>query len=128
MPLIAAGTVISINENPYPNGYTFDKYREFIGIRRNMINVFRQLSKAFDDKEKQIAILTVQIRVGLHVDDEDEDETNLSENDSPSLLLYYLFDDWYTTYSLVARSQHQYGAQLDKVVRRRLSIEAKSSG
>ena len=33
-------------------------------------------------------------------------------DDAPSLLFFYLFDDWYTTYSLVVRRQDKYGEKL----------------
>jgi hypothetical protein len=41
--------------------------------------------------------------------------TSLGE--ASSLLFYYLFDDWYTSYSLVARKEHQYSAKLEDLVR-----------
>ena len=41
----------------------------------------------------------------------------LSSTESSNLLFYYLFDDWYTSYSLVARKEHQYGAKLEELVR-----------
>ena len=87
--------------------------QELLAIRSNLINVFQQLSKVSEEQE-QDPIMTVQIRSGLKATT--LAETHVSESDSPSLLLYYLFDDWFTTYSLVARSEHQYGVELDKVV------------
>lgn len=39
------------------------------------------------------------------------------ESNPASLLFYYLFDDWHTSYSLVARSEHRYGEQLEELVR-----------
>lgn len=36
--------------------------------------------------------------------------------DGPSLLLYYLFDDWMTSYSLVARKEQQFGVELGELV------------
>jgi hypothetical protein len=56
--------------------------------------------------------MTVHIRPGMH--HYYQGQTRVSETESPSLLFYYLFDDWYTTYSLVARSEHQYGAHLER--------------
>ena len=38
------------------------------------------------------------------------------QTEVPSLLFYYLFDDWYASYSLVSRSEHQYGKQLEQLV------------
>ena len=105
--------MISINENPYPNPATVDE-RELLSIRRNLINVFEQLSKVGNEEQPHDAIMTVQIRSGLKATS--LAETHVSDSDGPSLLLYYLFDDWFTTYSLVARNEHQYGVELDKVV------------
>ena len=42
-------------------------------------------------------------------------ENDVGDTDSPSLLVYYLFDDWYSIYSLIAKSEHQYRVQLDKI-------------
>ncbi|MCJ1468059.1 hypothetical protein MMC07_006685 [Pseudocyphellaria aurata] len=53
-----------------------------------------------------------QFRPGV----QDVTSNEISQSDSPSLLFYYLFDDWSTTYSLVARKEHQYGVQLEHLV------------
>lgn len=39
-----------------------------------------------------------------------------SAKDAQGLLFYYLYDDWYATYGLVAREEHQYGAKLEEIV------------
>ena len=36
--------------------------------------------------------------------------------DIPSLLFYYIFDDWAMSYSLVARREHRYSAELENLV------------
>ena len=43
--------------------------------------------------------------------------SKISILDSPGLLFYYLFDDWYTSYALVAKKEQQYAARLDDLVR-----------
>lgn len=43
-------------------------------------------------------------------------EGDLEVSDAPSLLFHYLFDDWYTSYSLVAKQEHQYGKKLGELV------------
>ena len=45
-----------------------------------------------------------------------DDKPHACQSDVPSLLFYYLFDDWYASYSLVSRSGHQYGNQLEQLV------------
>ena len=37
--------------------------------------------------------------------------------DAPSVLFYYIFDDWYSAYNLVAQKGHQYELQLEQLVR-----------
>ena len=42
--------------------------------------------------------------------------TDGSLSDAPGLLFYYLFDDWYSTYSLVTQDKNQYTVKLKKLV------------
>jgi hypothetical protein len=104
-------TLISIHENPFPfeevppSQYT-------LSIRNNLVNVFKQLSKS-SVHESHNPIMTVNIRQGLH--GHEGDESQVSEDSGPSLLFYYLFDDWYTSYALVARYDHQYGKYLENI-------------
>ena len=86
-------------------------------IRRNLLNVFSQLSRASDEQKEQNPIMALPIRGGLISEDYGAKASpSASLGDASSLLFYYLFDDWYTTYSLVARKQHQYNAQLEHLV------------
>ncbi|KAF2804754.1 uncharacterized protein BDZ99DRAFT_525110 [Mytilinidion resinicola] len=107
-------TVISIAEDPFPfsNGnLRAHELRTLFAIRRNLINVFRQLSKSeCASRDSSIITLPIRKRIG-----DSEEETAHRPTDSPGLLFYYLFEDWYTTYSLVARKEHQYAAELDKL-------------
>ena len=109
------GTVISINENPFPYHSKLDKreQHELDSIRYNSLNVLTQLSQATDQERPLNPIMTVQVRAGRK---SSMAESRVSDDDSPSLLLYYLFDDWYTSYSLVAKSDHEYRRQLDVIV------------
>ena len=81
-------------------------------MRRNLVNVFKNLSKSNDEWRRQNPIMTLPIRSGLLKIKEGEEIAS----DAPSLLFFYLFDDWYTTYSLVAKQEHQYGKQLGQLV------------
>ncbi|KAF2495997.1 hypothetical protein BU16DRAFT_617511 [Lophium mytilinum] len=107
-------TVLSIAEDPFPfsNGnLRAHELRTHFSIRRNLVNVFRQLSKAeCASRDSSIITLPIRKRIG-----DSEEETAHRPTDSPGLLFYYLFEDWYTTYSLVARKEHQYAAELDKL-------------
>jgi hypothetical protein len=108
-------TVISIAEDPFPfsNGnLRAYELKMVVAVRRNLVNVFKQLSKAqCSSRESSVNTLPIRKRVG-----DTEEETAHRPTDSPGLLFYYLFEDWYTTYSLVTRREHQYAAELDKLV------------
>ena len=62
-------------------------------------------------KEKN-PINKLSIRSGLPKTNAKESEIS----EAPSLLFHYLFDDWYASYSLVAKQEHQYGKQLGNLV------------
>ncbi|KAF2461069.1 hypothetical protein BDY21DRAFT_279153 [Lineolata rhizophorae] len=107
-------TVITINEDPYPyktGGLTQEEIANLNAIRRNIHNVFRNLSKSYDiSKEVPMTVLPIRHRVG-----NSEEETIHRPTDAPGLLFYYLFDDWFSSYSIVVRREHQYAAKLDEL-------------
>ena len=110
------GTVISIYENHFLGSQRTmaeTEQRLLTLIRRNLLNVFMQLSEVNDVHRIQNPINTLDIRPGLR----SNQSSNITIADSPSLLFYYLFDDWYTSYALVAKSEHQYAMELEKLVR-----------
>ena len=113
--LTLSDTVITIHENPFPGrGRSRTPADEAkLGImRRNLKNVFLQLSKSNDAFRENNPMMALPIRSGL----KDNNETDVTARDAPSLLFHYLFDDWYTTYSLVAKKEHQYGEKLSSLV------------
>lgn len=77
--------------------------------RVNFLNAFRQLSKANIWSQDTNPILALSMRSGS------AGSIN-STADAPGLLFYYLYDDWFASYSLVAREEHQYGAKLELLV------------
>lgn len=107
-------TVLNIHEDPYPEKhgvYDREELATLYSIRRNLLNVFRNLSKCFDiSRSAAIAVLPIRRRVG-----DSEEERAHRPSDAPGLLFYNLFDDWYSTYSLVARREHKYAAALDRL-------------
>ena len=107
-------TVISIVENPFPQQTSLNEAQqlELQSIRHNIISVFTQLSKANDGSPYSNPIMTAQVRASKK---STTTESHVREEDSPSLLLYYLFDDWYTSYSLVAKSDHEYRKRLEHI-------------
>lgn len=108
------GTIISLYENPFPGhqrALDYEQQSRLKLIRRNLHNVFKQLSKVNDTHRRDNPIHTLDIRPGL----ESNQTSNITIADSPSLLFYYLFDDWYTSYALVAKTEHAYAELLEKL-------------
>lgn len=112
------GTIISLYETQFPgqSALTTREHGLLKAVRRNLKNVFKQLSKVNDTYRIDNPIHALDIRPGLSADK----SSKISIVDSPSLLFYYLFDDWYSTYALVAKSKHQYAQQLETLVIRPL--------
>lgn len=111
---ISLGTIISMHETPplTIEGMPPSDEQSMAILRRNLINVFRQLSKADDPERVTNPMMTLPLRSGSQT----LNGGDISNSDVPCLLFYYLFDDWLTSYSLVAREEHQYRAQLEKLV------------
>jgi hypothetical protein len=104
-------TIITIYEDPFPhrNGMLTQHEQLCLGvIRRNPINVFRQLSKAQDHfRDQPQKQLPLRIRLG-----DVEEETTHRPTDIPGLLFYYLFDDWGNIYTYIAQG-HGYAEEID---------------
>ncbi|KAF2745410.1 hypothetical protein M011DRAFT_469469 [Sporormia fimetaria CBS 119925] len=115
-------TVISISEDPFPssNGHLrAEELKCLYNVRRNLVSVFRQLTKAPTPlRENSIAMLPIRHRVG-----NSDEETVHRFSDTPGLLFYYLFEDWFTTYSLVTRREYGYAAELNRL-RREMLVKA----
>lgn len=107
-------TVISVSEDPFPflNGdLRAEDLKMLYTTRRNLVNVFRQLSKAPTPlRDTALIQLPIRNRVG-----NSEEETAHRPTDAPGLLFYYLFEDWGTTFNLISRRDHGYGAELDRL-------------
>ena len=104
------GNVISIYENPFPNA-TPD-LAVLRTVRRNVLNVFHHLSKECNKSGQSSSLMTVQIR---NFDQPTQPTDGASSTEVASKLLYYLFDDWITTYGLVAKKEHPYGSELEEI-------------
>ncbi|KAK5003744.1 hypothetical protein LTR28_009792, partial [Elasticomyces elasticus] len=105
---------ITINEDPWPyNEGRLDalQQRTQLDIRRNLLNVFRSLSKV-DRRagESPLTLLPIRQRVGDTLE-----ETVHRSSDAPGLLFYYLFENWYNSYTLVTRQESQYGVELSQL-------------
>lgn len=108
-------TVISISEDPFPfsNGdLRGQDLRTLFSIQRNLVNVFRQLTKAQTPlRDTALMQLPIRHRIG-----NSEEETAHRTSDAPGLLFYYLFEDWGTTLRLISRREYGYAAELDRLV------------
>lgn len=58
------------------------------------------------------SLITIRVR---HFSD--GDQANIKQEDGPSLLFYYIFDDWVSSYGLIAKREHKYGVALEDLVR-----------
>lgn len=110
------GTIISMHENPFSVGQAgsdsneeHNNHAALVLGRQSLLNSFRQLSKSNEQRKFTNPFMTLGIRSGPQA-------TDGSLSDAPGLLFYYLFDDWYSTYSLVIRDKNQYTAKLEKLV------------
>ncbi|CAI9633542.1 unnamed protein product [Alternaria burnsii] len=107
-------TVISISEDPFPfatGALNKEDLKTLFTTRRNLVNVFRQLTKA-PTPLRDTALTQLPIRQRLGSSDE---ETAHRPTDAPGLLFYYLFEDWGATFDLISRREHGYAAELDRL-------------
>lgn len=80
--------------------------------RRNLINVFRSLSHVDEDHSLgPLSLLPIRRRLG-----QTDEETAHRASDAPGLLFYYLFENWFNSYSLITRQDSRYGNELEQVV------------
>lgn len=113
-------TVISIQENPFPHPEKFetiDRINSLKVIRRNAMLVFAGLSMQSDGKRLN-PLMATQVR-------NFPDTTSVKSEESASLLFYYLFDDWISSYSLVIKKEHSYSTALETLVSSHLCVFSK---
>ncbi|KAL4899561.1 hypothetical protein BDW74DRAFT_163400 [Aspergillus multicolor] len=113
--LFEDGTVLSIQENPYP-GPAPSSESELKAVtaasRRNVQLIFRGVSKQHSAASENDSLVTIRVRP-FH--DPGTDFASIKQEDGPSLLFYYIFDDWVSSYSLVAKREHGYSVDLDRL-------------
>ncbi|KAJ5091607.1 hypothetical protein NUU61_006477 [Penicillium alfredii] len=110
------GTVISIQENPFPRpqrALSTEEVKPVLDVvRRNVRFIFAGVSKQHFAMSESDSLVTIRVR---HFNDYGPDQANIKQEDGPSLLFYYIFDDWVSSYGLIAKREHQYGVALDKL-------------
>ena len=105
-----------MQENPFPqqHGGLEANQLAILGIvRRNIDNIFAGVSRLHQSKTETDSLITIRVR---HFNDVGPDQSNIKQDDGPSLLFYYIFDDWMSSFALVARREHQYGVALEDLV------------
>ncbi|KAJ5682395.1 hypothetical protein N7462_005560 [Penicillium macrosclerotiorum] len=109
------GTVISIQEDPLPQLQDLEEKDQQMVIkvvRRNILSIVSGISKQHANTSESESLVTVRVR---HFNDAGPDQANIKPEDGPSLLLYYIFDDWVSSFGLVAKRQHKYGRALERL-------------
>ncbi|EER42346.1 conserved hypothetical protein [Histoplasma capsulatum H143] len=112
-----AGTVISIHENPFPSPTSLNpaqRQQAVEVIRRNTNLVFSAISSQHIASENSNALITTYVRNFPN----ETGTAAIKTGEGPSLLFYYLFDNWPANYSLVIGREHSYSAALDQLRRR----------
>lgn len=119
--LTRPATVISIQENPFPQPATAsstthspeEKAKTMEIVRRNAVVVFSGISNA-PRAEASTAKSLMTMRVRQFAGKEKNSGT--TPNECASLLFYAIFDDWLTIYNVVAKREQPYGAALGLLV------------
>lgn len=109
------GTIISIQENPFPRqeGELLpDQIKTMDVVRRNVRFIVSGVSKQHLTMSESDSLVTIRVR---HFNDVGPDQANIKQEDGPSLLYYYIFDDWVASYGLIAKREHRYGVKLEEL-------------
>ncbi|EXJ56745.1 hypothetical protein A1O7_07089 [Cladophialophora yegresii CBS 114405] len=119
------GTVVSVFERPAGS----DSVTHF-ETRRNVLNVFRHLSRQHNQDNDNAKDALFQVRVRwlneTQAATNNNAATGYDRKEAASLLFYYLFDDWVSTFKLIARVEHPYREKLE-VMRQQMFTAAKVS-
>ncbi|OGE56265.1 hypothetical protein PENARI_c003G04302 [Penicillium arizonense] len=110
------GTIVSIQENPFPRPEVMpliEKTKPVLDIvRRNVRFIFAGVSRQHLAMSESESLITIRVR---HFNDLGPDQANIKQEDGPSLLFYYIFDDWVSSYGLIAKREHKYGVALEEL-------------
>jgi Mg2+ and Co2+ transporter CorA len=84
--------------------------------KRHVLNIFARISRLVPTSTGGSSdLMNVRIRPDTRLSDNSSESANKERTDCASLLFYYLFDDWMSTYALIARREHPYRDSLEKV-------------
>lgn len=82
-------------------------------VRRNIRFIFHGISKQASATTESNSLITVRVR---RSNVSESDRADIKQEEGPSLLFYYIFDDWIASYSLIVKREHGYGAKLEELV------------
>lgn len=105
-----------MQENPFPglSGPSEKELQAVLGVvRRNIQLIFAGVSKQHFASSESDSLVTIRVRPFLEGGPE---QVSIRQEDGPSLLFYYIFDDWVSSYALVAQREHKYGVSLNRLV------------
>lgn len=77
------------------------------------MSILSNASKQHSSVSKKNPLNTIRVR---HFNDVDPNQASIKQEDGSSLLFYYIFDDWESSYGLVVKREHQYGKALEELV------------
>ncbi|KAF7718302.1 Uncharacterized protein PECH_001110 [Penicillium ucsense] len=109
------GTLISIQENPTRQIEQLSEKEQqaVLGVaRRNIRFIFSGISKQPVNHSRKDSLVTIRVR---QFHDVGPDQASIKQEDGASLLFYYLFDDWVSSFGLIAKRQHKYGVSLEEL-------------
>ncbi|KAJ5769656.1 hypothetical protein N7520_004215 [Penicillium odoratum] len=109
------GTIISMQENPFPRqkgALQAEQIKLLDIVRRNVRFIVSGVSKQRLSMSESDSLVTIRVR---HFNDVGLDQADIKQEDGPSLLYYYIFDDWVSSYGLIAKREHQYGVALERL-------------
>ena len=82
-------------------------------MRRNVRFIFSGVSRQHLTMSESDSLVTIRVR---HFNDVGPDQASIKQEDGPSLIFYYIFDDWVSSYGLIAKREHKYGVALEELV------------
>lgn len=114
--------MISIQENPFPKSQgnlNAEQLKIQDVVRRNVRFIFSGVSRQHLNVSESDSLVTIRVR---HFHDVGPDQASIKQEDGPSLLFYYIFDDWFSSYGLIAKREHKYGVALERLVSHALLV------
>lgn len=120
------GTVVSIQENPFPRQKNWsDPYQLNVlhTVRRNVRYTCAGVSRQFRPELEIAASNSTRVRYNH----DDAEAAHIRQDDGPGLLFYCIFDNWISTFGLMAKQEHQYGIAVERALEGLVSLPRETS-